>query len=55
MVFVAVSTTAPNYGKGTQIGHNRFEQHGGAKIYFYDENAVIDEFTEYGLQEVQGG
>ncbi len=52
MIFVAVSTKAPNYGKGTLIGHNRFEQHGGAQIYFYDEAALRAEFTEYGLKEV---
>lgn len=53
MVFVAVSTSAPNYRKGTEIGPNRFEQHGGAKIYFYDEEAIREEFAECGLQEVR--
>lgn len=52
MVFVAVSTKAPNFGKGIEIGKNRFEQHGGAKIYFYDEKSIKEEFAEYGLREV---
>lgn len=53
MIFVAVSTEAPNYGMGTEISLNRFEQHGGAQIYFYDEEAIREEFAEYGLQEVR--
>jgi SAM-dependent methyltransferase len=53
MIFVAVSTKAPSYGKGTPIGINRFEQHGGVQIYFYDEAAIKDEFSGYGLQEVR--
>jgi SAM-dependent methyltransferase len=53
MIFVAVSTSAPNYGKGTEVGANRFEQHGGAQIYFYDEEIIRGEFTKYGLQEVR--
>src|SRR3989344_1469220 len=53
MIFVAASQKEPNYGKGTEIGQNRFEQHGGAQIYFYDETAIRDEFSEYGLQEVR--
>jgi SAM-dependent methyltransferase len=53
MIFVAVSTKAPNFRKGIQIGKNRFEQHGGAQIYFYDEESIREEFAEYGLQEIQ--
>ncbi len=53
MIFVAVSTKAPNYGKGTEIGKNRFEQYGGAQIYFYDENAIKNEFEKYGLNEIR--
>lgn len=54
MIFVAVSTEAPNYGKGKEISPNRFEQHGGAQIYFYDKESIREEFSEYGLREVQG-
>jgi SAM-dependent methyltransferase len=53
MIFVAVSTKAPNFGKGIQIGKNRFEQHSGAQIHFYDEESIREEFAEYGLQEIQ--
>lgn len=53
MIFVAVSTKAPNFRQGTEIGLNRYEQYGGAQIYFYDEEAIRAEFTEYGLQEIR--
>lgn len=53
MVFVMVSTKAASYGAGLAVGRNRFEQHGGARIYFYDEAAVRDEFDSYSLREVR--
>jgi SAM-dependent methyltransferase len=53
MVFVAVSTKAPSYGKGTEISKNRFGQHGGVQIYFYDEVSIQEEFGKYGLKDVQ--
>lgn len=53
MIFVAVSTKAPNYARGTAISPNRFEQHGGVKIYFYDEAAIKEEFSEYGVKEIR--
>ncbi len=52
MVFVAVSVEAPSYGKGEKIGDNRFLQHGGVKIFFYDEVAVRKEFSDHGLIEI---
>lgn len=53
MIFVAVSTQAPNYGHGIKIGENRFEQYGGAQIYFYDEEAIKKEFENFDLKEVR--
>lgn len=53
MIFVAISTGASNYGKGTKIGPNRYEQHGGARIFFYDNAALHREFDAYGLVEIQ--
>lgn len=53
MIFVAVSTKSPSFGKGIVIGKNRFEQHGGAKIYFYDEESIKEEFIGYGLREIR--
>lgn len=51
MIFTAISTKAPSYGKGTEIGLHRYEQHGGAQIFFYDESSIQQEFGEYGLVE----
>lgn len=53
MIFVAVSTKAPSYGKGVEIGRNRYEQHGGVQIYFYDEESIKEEFAGYGLKEIR--
>ena len=53
MIITAISTKAPSYGKGTEIGTNHYEQHGGARIFFYDENAIHQEFDAYGLVEIQ--
>ena len=53
MIITAISTKAPSYGKGVGIGKNRYEQHGGARIFFYDENAIRREFDMYGLIEIQ--
>lgn len=49
MVFVAISTDSPSFGKGVKIGENRFEANPGAKIYFYDTDAIKDEFGKYGF------
>jgi SAM-dependent methyltransferase len=53
MIFTAISTKSPSYGKGTEIGPNRYEQHGGAQIFFYDETLLHQEFDKYGLLEVR--
>lgn len=53
MIITAVSTESPSYGKGIEIGKNRFEQHGGAQIFFYDDAAMRRGFEEYGLVEVR--
>ena len=53
MIITAVSTKAPSCGKGTEIGMNRYEQHGGARIFFYDEDAIHREFDQYGLVEIR--
>tara|TARA_B100000508_G_C11457876_1_gene277655 strand:+ start:1630 stop:2253 length:624 start_codon:yes stop_codon:yes gene_type:complete len=53
MIFVAISTDAPSYGKGTEIGPHRFEQHGGVQIYFYNKDSMEDAFKEYGLIKIQ--
>lgn len=51
MIFSVISTNSPNYGMGKQIGTNRFEIPQGARLFFYDENSVKQEFENYGLIE----
>lgn len=52
MVFVAISKEAPMYGKGVYIEKDRYENSGGAKIYFYDRESIQSEFGAFGLFEV---
>lgn len=51
MIFSVISTTSPNYGIGKEIGKDRFEIPQGARLFFYDENSVMQEFENYGLIE----
>lgn len=50
MIFSVLSKTSPNYGVGKEIGKDRFEIPQGARLFFYDENAVKEEFEDYGLR-----
>lgn len=53
MIFTAVSINASSYGRGIEIGQNRYEQHGGAQIFFYNEGAIHHEFDDYKLVEIR--
>lgn len=53
MIFVAVSTKSASFGQGTKIGPNRYEQHGGAQIFFYDDETMRREFEAYGLVKIR--
>ena len=52
MIFSAISKESPNYGIGKQIGKDWFEIPEGARLFFYDENSVRQEFENYGLTEL---
>jgi len=52
MVFVAISKEAPMYGKGIFVEKDRYENSGGAKVYFYDRESIQAEFGAFGLFEV---
>lgn len=52
MVFTAITKDAPNYGKGKLVGKDQYELHEGAKIYFYDREAVQAEFEKAELFEI---
>lgn len=49
LFFSAISKKSPNYGMGKQVGKDRFEATKGAKIFFYDDESVKEEFGKYGL------
>jgi len=52
MVFVTGSTEVELYGKGRRLSHNRFEIEKGLRSYFYDREAMVREFTPFGLKEL---
>ncbi|MDO6436686.1 class I SAM-dependent methyltransferase [Cyclobacterium sp. 1_MG-2023] len=51
MVFVAISTEDHAFGKGEEIGKNRFLTPHGVELFFYNLDSVNDEFGDYGLLE----
>lgn len=53
MVFTAITKEAPNFGKGQAVGDGRYEFHQGVRLFFYDRDAVMSEFGEYGLLEIR--
>ncbi|MCK0192068.1 class I SAM-dependent methyltransferase [Arenibacter sp. F20364] len=52
MIFTAITKKAPNFGKGKHIGKDRYEFHEGAKLFYFDEASVEEEFGEAGLFEI---
>jgi len=52
MVFTAITKQAVTYGRGTNIGKDRFEMFGGVKIFFYDSETIAEEFGKSGLFEI---
>ncbi|UXX79137.1 class I SAM-dependent methyltransferase [Reichenbachiella carrageenanivorans] len=52
MVFTAITKGAPTYGKGKQVGKDRYEIHKGVQMYFYDKASVQAAFENVGLFEI---
>lgn len=53
LICTAISTKASSYGKGIELGPRRYEQHGGARIFFYDESSMSQEFSMACLVEIK--
>ncbi len=53
MVFTTITKEALTYGQGTYISKDRFEMFGGVKIFFYDREAIEEEFGKVGLLEIK--
>lgn len=49
MFFVAISKTAPTYGKGRFVSEDRYEIFEGVNMYFYDRESISAEFGQVGL------
>lgn len=49
MVFSVVSREAAMYGKGKLVSKDRFEVMKGVTVYFYDEDSIKKEFSDFGL------
>jgi len=52
MVFTSITKAAQTYGKGKLIGKDRYAQFGGVTMFFYDELSLQEEFSSYGLYQV---
>ena len=53
MIFTSVSKQASIYGKGEEIGTERFAMFGGVNMFFYDFDSIHAEFDHYGLMEIR--
>ena len=51
MVFVVASEENSLFGCGKYLGRNRFEIARGLKVYFYDSDSIITEFSDFGIVE----
>lgn len=52
MVFVALSINDKRFGIGEEIKKNTFHSPHGLTLYFYDEQAVNEEFGKYNIQSL---
>lgn len=53
MIFTMISKEAPTYGIGRFVSKDRYEiMLNGVNIFFYDEQSIKEEFSEFGLMEI---
>jgi len=48
MIFVVSSKKMDLYGKGKYLSKDRFEIESGLKVFFYDQDSIIKEFSPFG-------
>ncbi|MDY0078880.1 MAG: class I SAM-dependent methyltransferase [Bacteroidales bacterium] len=53
MVFIALSKHDARYGNGEVIGKNTFKTKHGISLFFYDPDAVQEEFGNFGLVQAE--
>jgi len=51
MIFTVVSKKASMYGSGKKLSKDRFQLMNGLRVFFYDNDSVMQEFEKYGLME----
>ena len=51
MIFTAASKNTGLYGHGRCISKDRYEIARGLKVYFYDNDAILKEFSDFGIVE----
>lgn len=49
MVFIVTSKESPLYGKGRYLSKDRYEPARGLKVFFYDQDSLEKEFSDYGF------
>jgi len=49
MIFVVASKQTSMYGSGRFLSKDRFEVSKGLKVFFYDSESVLKEFSDFGL------
>jgi SAM-dependent methyltransferase len=49
MIFVVTSKQMTMYGSGRFLSKDRFEISQGLKVFFYDDESISSEFSEFGL------
>ena len=49
MIFVVASKKSEMFGRGKSLGVDRFELEKGLKVFFYDNESVIKEFSDFGI------
>lgn len=52
MFFTTITKEAQTYGQGKQTGKDRFQMFGGVQLFFYDKEAIQEEFGKHGLFEI---
>jgi SAM-dependent methyltransferase len=51
MIFIVASKQTSSYKNGKYLSIDRYEISKGLKVFFYDSDSVLDEFSDFGLIE----
>ena len=51
MIFSVTSKKTESFGKGKYLSKDRFEIEPGLKVFFYDPESIVREFSPFGLVE----